>query len=99
MSADIAISVENLGKSYFVGHQSSREERYTELRDVIARNVKSLARKTRDMFSGRPIVQGDEEEEFWALKGVSFEVRCGDVLSAIGRNGAGKWNVFKVISL
>ena len=59
MSADIAISVENLGKSYMVGHQSRQAERYTALRDVIARNVRGLARKTNDMLHGRPIVQGE----------------------------------------
>ena len=39
---------------------------------------------------GRQIVQGDEVEEFWALKDVSFEVKRGEVLGIIGRNGAGK---------
>ena len=35
-------------------------------------------------------MQGDEIEEFWALKDVSFEVKQGEVLGIIGRNGAGK---------
>lgn len=65
--SDIAIKVENLGKSYLVGHNSAQSERYTALRDVISHNAKNLARKTRDMFAGRPIVQGDEVEEFWVL--------------------------------
>src|SRR6476646_9689246 len=38
----------------------------------------------------RQVVLGDEVEEFWALKDVSFEVRRGEVLGIIGRNGAGK---------
>ena len=29
-------------------------------------------------------------EEFWALRGVNFEVKQGEVLGIIGRNGAGK---------
>jgi len=41
------------------------------------------------MLGGRQIVQGDEIEEFWALKDVSFEVKRGEVLGVIGRNGAG----------
>ena len=63
---DIAIRVESLSKSYLVGHNASKGERYTALRDVIARNVRDLARKTRDMIHGRPIIQGEEVEEFWA---------------------------------
>ena len=37
-------------------------------------------------------------EEFWAVRRVSFEVRQGEVLGLIGRNGAGKSTVLKLIA-
>jgi lipopolysaccharide transport system ATP-binding protein len=96
--SDIVIAAENLSKSYLVGHQSAERESYIALRDIIAREARNFARKGLDFVRGRQIVQGDEIEEFWALRDVSFEVRRGEVLGIIGRNGAGKSTVLKILS-
>ena len=37
-------------------------------------------------------------EDFWALKGVSFEVKRGETFALIGPNGAGKTTMMKIVA-
>jgi len=96
--SNVVVSVENLSKRYLIGHRTAQRERYTVLRDIITREARNFTRKAVDLVRGRQIIQGDEVEELWALKGINFEVRQGEVLGIIGRNGAGKSTLLKILS-
>jgi lipopolysaccharide transport system ATP-binding protein len=83
--SDIAIRVQGISKKYRIGLLQTRND---TLRDVI---VSSFNRATRRLGEG-------QEDEIWALKDLSFEVRQGEVLGVVGRNGAGKSTLLKILS-
>src|SRR5439155_21737575 len=71
-----------------VWKQFARGERHDSLRDLIpALFRRGVARR-----------QAVDDQRFWAVQDVSFEVGPGEALGIIGRNGAGKSTILKLLS-
>jgi lipopolysaccharide transport system ATP-binding protein len=88
------IRVDKLSKHYRIGTRGHGPA--LDLRETIVQGARGLW----DRLRGRRAEyrQHEDEGDFWALKGVSFEVEQGEVLGIIGRNGAGKSTILKILS-
>lgn len=90
----ITISVENISKYYRLGTIGNRTL-YEDLNRWWAR----LRGKTDPTLKIGETDYGNREGEYiWALRDISFQVKQGEVLGIIGRNGAGKSTILKILS-
>jgi len=54
--------------------------------------------RRKEEIRGNPSNPWQEKDTIWALKDVSFEVQRSDIVGVIGRNGAGKSALLKILS-
>jgi lipopolysaccharide transport system ATP-binding protein len=95
--SDIAIRAEELSKRYRIGEL----QQYKALRDTLTDTLYAPFRLVISMLNGRHAensMQRSANGFIWALHDLSFEVKRGEVVGVIGRNGVGKSTLLKLLS-
>jgi lipopolysaccharide transport system ATP-binding protein len=89
--SDSIISVKDLSKCYRIGLQAAKGD---GLRHVLERSIRAPL----GWFKPEARKKRAKTEEFWAVNDLNVEIKRGEMVGIIGRNGAGKSTFLKLLS-
>ena len=102
---NIALEVDKISKIYRLGvkdkiHDSMGRTVFEFIKSPIHnyKKYRSLYRFDEIASKNGGELSDDRDDILWALKGISFQVKKGEVVGIIGRNGSGKSTILKILS-
>jgi len=97
MSDDIAISVQNVSKAYRIWRDPSARLK-APLKEAIRRILPQSITNLNSKLKPRAENQSPYYKDFYAIKNASFDIRRGEAVGIVGRNGSGKSTILQIIA-
>lgn len=104
-TSNVAVEVNNISKIYRIGVKEKVYDNALQTFLAFVKSPLSNFKKYRSLYRFDDVMNADNDsggsahdDIIWALRNVSFNVQNGERIAIIGRNGAGKSTMLKILS-